>query len=165
MLAFQHARLRSTSHPIAELDAKRGMTALGNSISHNSSGILGNSGSMVAPAVLPTAKVWISIDQDNSHYHEGSGEHHRYMLGEEALTLQGWPIMSPIFAGIKAKRSNLFFQDIAGNAFPCTVISSILIAIIFALDPKEITDDHCVTDADMVNDAIAMFSSSSKAAS
>ena len=78
------------------------------------------------------------------------------------MMIQGWPIAGPKFSGIKESRgdrANGLFEDLAGNAFPCTVMSALITAIVFAIDPKVDQPDEIVTDDSDVASVLALFAS------
>ena len=56
----------------------------------------------------------------------------------ENMRAQGWPVLDPRFRSLtlEGTRDNKFFQGLAGNAFPGTVVAALLIAMVFAMDVK-----------------------------
>ncbi|CAK9032499.1 unnamed protein product [Durusdinium trenchii] len=77
----------------------------------------------VVPTVLPSGTVW-DYERDRLH------------LGCEQLALQGIQYAS----GVTSALSNNQQQDLAGNAFPTTIVSAILISIVSSLD--YVSDDE-----------------------
>jgi site-specific DNA-cytosine methylase len=157
----QHVAVSEKSSK-AEQDARQAALVLGNSCSFTSQGILGCHSTLVSPTAMPKAKCWISLGPGNTHYDAATGPIHRYMLGPEAMMLQGWPILADRYEHIRQQRSNLFLNDLAGNAFPVTIIAAFINAILFALEPKSGTPDDqaTITDASDVNSAMLLFSGS-----
>ena len=81
---------------------------------------------------------------------------HRSILGEEALSLAGWPTRRQNMQSMVSERSNAFLQDLAGNAFPSTCIAAVLAALFFAADECSAsvqTDDGDVSEAMALMDA------------
>ena len=68
----------------------------------------------IAPTMMPQQELWLS---------EVSGKpFHRLLLGAEALQLQGWPVLDTRWRAMLQKYSDRNLHDIAGNAFPLTII-------------------------------------------
>jgi site-specific DNA-cytosine methylase len=74
-------------------------------------------GRTLAPTMLPATELWT-----------GS----RFLLGREALTIQGFPVakLPPAFL---ATVSEAAMQDLAGNAFPATVVVAAVVASLTSL--------------------------------
>jgi site-specific DNA-cytosine methylase len=164
MLAFLQASARASSKadPVCSQDARTALSSIGNSINHISRGILNRENQLISPAILPRAKIWVSLSSPNVHASAINGSVNRFLIGEEKMMIQGWPIAGPKFSGIKESRgdrANGLFEDLAGNAFPCTVMSALITAIVFAIDPKVDQPDEIVTDDSDVASALALFAS------
>ncbi|CAE7242160.1 unnamed protein product, partial [Symbiodinium sp. CCMP2456] len=80
--------------------------------------------------MLPSQKVWI-----------WSSLHNRLLTGREALRLQGYPLEPGIS---KDEISDPQMADLAGNAFPATVVMALLLGIYSHLPDYVWTDDENV---------------------
>ena len=58
---------------------------------------------------------------------------HRLICGTEALELLGWPAADKRFGPILDETSQCLLHDLAGNAFATTVLSAIVVAIMFSI--------------------------------
>ena len=86
------------------------------------------------PTMMPAQEVWLS---------KVSGKpFHRLLLGAEALQLQGWPVLHPRWCGLLEKNSDRQLRDLAGNAFPATIIQCLITAVTFAATAHKQFDDH-----------------------
>ena len=107
---------------------------------------------VLAPTVMPSAKLWVT-DSGNS----GLPKQSRLLLGQEALLLQGWPSTDPRLLPIVRAESSTFMQNLAGNAFPATVIVALLTSLVYSLDAHEQDDNGHVTTADEASVAMSLF--------
>ena len=107
---------------------------------------------VLAPTVMPSAKLWVT-DSGNS----GLPKQSRLLLGQEALLLQGWPATDPRLLPIVREESSTFMQNLAGNAFPATVIVALLTSLVYSLDADEQDDNGHVTTADEASEAMSLF--------
>ena len=106
----------------------------------------------MAPTVMPQAKLWVT-DSGNS----GLPKQSRLLLGQEALLLQGWPSTDPRLLPIVREESSTVMQNLAGNAFPATVIVALLTSLVYSLDVDEQDDNGHVTTADEASVAMSLF--------
>ena len=73
---------------------------------------------------MPAQEVWLS---------KVSGQPvHRLPLGAEALQLQGWLVLHTRRRDMLQKYSDRNLHDLAGNAFPLTIIQCLITAVTFA---------------------------------
>ena len=108
-------------------------------------------GRILAPTIVPRSKIWLSLRKADTSVH-------RILVGKESLMIQGWPVDDARLEAFVDKHSNLFLQDLAGNAFPGTVIAAILVAVLFAADAKESQDPQStVASQEDVEAAFACF--------
>ena len=90
--------------------------------------------SLVAPTIMPKGKVWVSIAGDSRLRGKAADSGiHRLICGTEALELLGWPAADKRFGPILEETSQCLLHDLAGNAFATTVLSAIVVAIIFSI--------------------------------
>ncbi len=98
-----------------------------------SGGVAGKSNSLISCTVLPTSDIWVSLSPGDLHAQ--GRDIHRNLTGSEALLLNGFPAtMNSNMRDFIATYPNGFVQELAGNAFPATIISAFVIAIQFAFD-------------------------------
>ena len=81
--------------------------------------------------------MYISVDEGYPFF-KGHARH-RLVLGKEALMSQGFPIVRSPLAD---EFSDSFLRDLAGNAFPATVVLAIVAGVIFAVEWKPPADDE-----------------------
>ena len=80
---------------------------------------------VVAPTLLPHTLLWLGSVSGRAFY--------RPLIGVEALQLQGWPIMNTKFDALrKDDAPNHKLMDLAGNAFPVTVVTALINALMFS---------------------------------
>lgn len=120
---------------------------IGQSIARASTTVLNAKGQVISPTLLPGSCLWLSIEEDVNIPHAV----HRPLLGVEALTLQGWPILDPRWLNLAQSVDNSFHLDLAGNAFPGTVIIALIASLVFAIDwdtdvKQSQWDDEVFTD-------------------
>ena len=107
---------------------------------------------VLAPTVMPSAKLWVT-ESGNS----GLPKQSRLLLGQEALLLQGWPSTDPRLLPIVREESSTFMHNLAGNAFPATVIVALLTAFVYWLDADGQDDYGLMTTADDAAPALSLF--------
>ena len=96
-------------------------------------------GVTIAPAMMPQQEIWLS---------EVSGQpFHRHLLGCEAMQLQGWPVLHPAWSHVMQKYNDKQLQDLAGNAFPLTIIEGLITAVTFAASSHQTEDSPTAEDA------------------
>ena len=102
----------------------------------------------IAPTMMPQSELWLS---------KVSGKpFHRLLLGAEALQLQGWPVFHTRWRDMLQKYSDRNLHDLAGNAFPLTIIQCLITAVTFAAAAREQFDDHPHTCDGAVAAALAL---------
>lgn len=105
---------------------------LNNSLQQKAVGAANERGELVSCTILPGGKPWVSLHKDSQFSH--GRDVHRLMLGREAFHFHGYPIEHPKLRQVFVDCPNRTLMDLAGNQFGSTVLVSIMIAIIFALD-------------------------------
>jgi hypothetical protein len=115
---------------------------------------------LVAPTITTRSKPWISIAKDSLHRAAGRAIH-RPMLGVEMLSVNGWPILHPRMHQLTADYTNAFMEDLAGNSFPATVISALIISFLFSIEchTDEEISEQVRTDSDGAVSAFDLFRS------
>ena len=76
-------------------------------------------GTVICPTILPQMQLWVGF------------EHHRFMLGREALSCQGYPWQS-LPSGATDDFTEAFYHDLAGNAFPATSFMALMLSAVLA---------------------------------
>ena len=146
ILAFHQVKNKSRPNKLPGAD-------LGQSISRTptTTSVKGN---IVAPTLLPGSFLWLSSASPTRSP--------RPLLGVEALSVQGWPILQSRWKPLLEEHSSAFLANLAGNAFPGTVVVAMVCSIIFAM---EIKNNEAVAAAEEVTeqDATAAFSIFQKA--
>lgn len=123
ILAFHQSKNKNKVHKLPGAD-------LGQSISRTPTTTAARSnGHIIAPTLLPGSFLWLS-----SNTPERSS---RPLLGPEALSVQGWPILHKRWSRMLEDNSSSFLQNLAGNAFPGTVVLALVCSIIFAAEVNE----------------------------
>ena len=154
ILAFHH---RNRGKPRSSDDAATLVGCdLGQGINRIPHTKRGNDGQIIAPTLLPGSIFWIS--SDNTKH---SREVHRHLLGVEALCLQGFPILHSRCESLLPYGDGIM-ANLAGNAFPGTVMVSLLCALFFASTFTEnaAMDDDAYTTVDCARAALALMKSS-----
>ncbi len=123
-----HQSSRAVGDPDT-IGAKQSLYDTNNSILHPSFGAVIN-GVVVCPTIMPSAKMWISVDSGATF----SRSVHRIMHGSEALCVNGWPSNDPKYQELILDRSSKFLNDLAGNAFAPNVVVAILTSVFFAAE-------------------------------
>ena len=126
--------LSTTPEDDPDTFARRAVCDVNNSITFKAVGHLNGRGSLVAPTIMPRGKVWISVAGDSKlrANHTDSGIH-RLICGTEALELLGWPAADVRFRPLISDTPQSLLHDLAGNAFSTTVLSAIVVALIFSI--------------------------------
>jgi site-specific DNA-cytosine methylase len=122
-LAFHQHRYRKEDH-------KAVVATVGQSITYETGSDLAPNGALILPTLTPKGKPWVSIAGSNPHCRSDRSIH-RFMHGAEELMYQGFPIFHPRFRPMIQDKSSAFLADLAGNAFPGTVIGAIMVAFFF----------------------------------
>ena len=76
----------------------------------------------ILPTQLPNGKTWLSIFPTGDF---PKSKHHRLLIGREALSAQGYP-WQRLPTDMLAKYGESFLHDLAGNAYPGTVMLALL---------------------------------------
>ena len=147
-LAFHHWKYREEAR-----DRALG-TDVGLSIVRETWLTVEESGRVLAPTVCPKSKLWVSFSK------ESGVERHGLLLGMELMQLQGFPIYCPSLKALVAKEqedNGAFLSDLAGNAFPSTVIVALVVAILFALEFKPDSDATLASTSEDVQAALRLI--------
>ncbi len=73
---------------------------------------------------------------------------------------EGWPIFAARFSGMIENYCSSEMQSLAGNAFPGTILISLVAALVFSCDWSSGTEDT-FTDGAAVQDALRLLQSAS----
>ena len=130
---------------------------LGQSISRISSTTRARTGQIVAPTLLPGSFLWLSSRTPTRAP--------RPLLGVEALSAQGWPALQTRWKDMVGEQPSAFLANLAGNAFPGTVVMALVCALVFAAEvherrPGTAEDNDIATSAEDVLAACTLLESS-----
>ena len=112
------------------------------------------SGRIFSPTVCPKCKLWVSF----SKAHHGV-ERHGLLIGKELMHLQGFPVNHQQLRALAEKQQSdngSFLANLAGNAFPSTIMTSLLVALVFALEFKPASDTALASTSDDVEAALRL---------
>jgi site-specific DNA-cytosine methylase len=123
----QHVNTPRTGRPSKEQLAKMSCYDVNQSITQRSFGSLAEDNRVLCCTVLPKAKVYLSIDDDDTGIRI-----HRLLHGSEALQLNGWPVNNERLRDLVDSHNPKFLADLAGNSFASTVIVAIVAATLFS---------------------------------
>lgn len=151
-LAFRQHTVKSTT---ATDMAKLVGTDVGQDIRRLPHTTLGVAGKITAPTLLPNTMLWISVEAGGVL--GATRSIHRPLLGAEALAIQGWPIFSVKWSNMLSDYSDRFLGNLAGNAFPGTVIAAIINALVFSIDSAD-TNDGSSTTRGACDEALTLLS-------
>ena len=128
-------------------------------ISHTS---LGDSGKVASSTLHTGSRIWLSADASfmGAVAEAGAVDTRRLLLGCEALTLQGWPILSQRWQHLLERHSDLFMGKLAGMVPVATIILVLVAAVLLAVDENEDEESATVeTDSVACDNAIALLAS------
>ena len=126
----QYKHAANNAEETAQQAANRAGVDVSNSINWSGAVFkLLEDGRLVTPALMPGGTTWMSQLGDRGL--------HRLMLGYKAMALQGWPVGDARFAELVGGANDRFMHNLAGNAFPSTVVAALLIAFLFAVEVKD----------------------------
>ena len=83
---------------------------------------------VIAPTLLPNSELRVSSSASCSTRTA------RPILGVEALTIQGWPVLHERFREARAGKGSPFLVNLAGNAFPGTIVVALICGMVFAAE-------------------------------
>ena len=130
----------------------RSVVDVSQSISRVPCATLSKDGRALTPTMMPSAKIWVTESGDS-----GRPKQSRLLLGQEALLLQGWPATDARLLPIVQEESSTFMQNLAGNAFPATVIVALLTALVYALEADEQDGNGHMTTAEDASEALSLL--------
>ena len=139
-----------------DYDHKAVVATVGQSITYQNGSDLAPNGALILPTLTPKGKPWVSLARSNPNC-RGDRAVHRFMLGSEELMFQGFPIFHPRFRPMIQDKPNAFLADLAGNAFPGTVIGAIMVAFFFAIESMTDDDKEKIDNSTDGDDAASAF--------
>ena len=125
-LAYHQAKHHSAQDP--KVAARRLGVDLGQSISRLPHSVMFGD-TVIAPTLLPNSVRWVSSSASSC-----STRTARPILGVEALAIQGWPVLHERFREARAGKEPPFLMNLAGNAFPGTMVVALICGMVFAAE-------------------------------
>ena len=113
------------------------------------------------PAILPGSFLWVILPDpgggDGATQTHGNIPQERFLLADECLLLQGWPVAkSPVDL---RKHSNSLKMSFAGNAFSGNVICSVFCSLMMSIEWSSVVGDEEEVDESGYEEAIALLDS------
>lgn len=136
--------------------AQFAMLDVSQSLKFSSTATLNIKDQLVAQTILPGSRMYVSLEPDEPL--AGERAIHRLLTGHEVLMLNGFPTRHPDLAEYVQGQSDALLHNLGGNAFGSTIIASLLIGTIVAMDSAADMKSISKTSHDDAKAAMALLS-------